>query len=68
MIEINNKVFEVFKLNDISFNNKIEFNFLYLLDSEGKEYEYKIEVVQELELNLLVFILHRYYYFKCKLR
>lgn len=48
-------------------NDEINFNFTWLLDIKRKKDEYKMEVVQNSELNLLIFIFDGYYYFNCKL-
>lgn len=61
-METINKVLEAFNLNNISSNNEIDFNFLKLLDSEEKNDEYKMEVIQDPEFDLLAFIFNRYYY------
>lgn len=67
IIETINKDFEVLKFNNISSYDEIDFNFLQLLDNEGEDDEHKMEIVQVWELNLIAFILDKYYYFKCKL-
>lgn len=68
MIETINKVFEFFNLDDISKNNKIIFNFLRLLNSERKDDEEEVEVVLDLELDPLIFISKRYYFFEYDLK
>lgn len=68
IIETINKVFEVLNLENISSNDEIDFNFIWLLDNKGEEDKEETKMVQDSKLNLLTFILKRYYCFQYRLK
>jgi hypothetical protein len=60
-------VFEVFKLDDISSHDGIDFNFPLPLDSVGEEDEDQVEMVKEPNVDPFQFMLPRVYCFKQEL-
>jgi hypothetical protein len=57
-------VFEVFNLDDISFNDGIGFNFPLSLDSGGKEDEDQPQIIKDANVDLFQFMLPPVYCFK----